>query len=538
MEPTISIGSGWKILEGMTINAYQTQQQVLEEILTQNLHTEYLSQFLNGHSDKEHFKTKVPVVDYEDIKPYMERIANEEPSNIILAETVTALTRSSGTSAGRPKLMPLTDSELDRRTYDQGKRMQLLFVRPEIKAPSGLPTRSILTSYLICKNFEKHESSLHTSPIATILCSDSKQSMYCQMLCALLQRNEVVCVGLVFGSTLSMILNKPNPELADLIEDICNAKSWEGIIKKLCPGTKCIDAIVTGSMAQYIPMLEFDCGGIPLVSKCYASSEGLLGINLKPLSKPCDTCYTLVPNMAYFEFLPVHENNEEERSKKEVIEVVDLVNVKLGQCYELVVTTFIGLYRYKVGDILKVTGYHNNAPQFQFVRRKDAFLSIDSEKTAEDELAEGILQAKLFVGQFQLQLVDYTSAVDISLIPGHYILFWELKMEESSKSPELRPSIIEECCYIVEQSLNFVYRASRMGNSIGPLEIRVVKHGTFDALMEFSVSKGFSVSQYNTPRCIKLEEALKILNSRVVGRYFSQQLPGYKILKWKLNKSM
>nr|KJB77221.1 hypothetical protein B456_012G126200 [Gossypium raimondii] len=452
--------------------------------------------------------------------------------------------------------------------------MQLLFVRPEIKAPSGLPMRSILTSYLISKNFEKHESSLHTSRIATILCSDSKQSMYCQMLCALLQRNEVVCVGSVFGSTLvqairffedywkelcsnirrgqlsawisdtgcinslSMILNKPNPELADLIEDICNAKSWEGIIKKLWPGTKCIDAIGTGSMAQYIPMLEFYCGGLPLVSKYYASSEGLLGINLKPLSKPCDTCYTLVPNMAYFEFLPVHENNEEERSKKEVIEVVDLVNVKLGQCYELVVTTFIGLYRYKVGDILKVTGYHNNAPQFQFVRRKDAFLSIDSEKTAEDELAEGILQAKLFVGQFQLQLVDYTSAVDISLIPGHCILFWELKMEGSSKSPELSPSIIEESCYIVEQSLNFVYRASRMGNLIGPLEIRMVKHGTFDALMDFSVSKGSSVSQYKTPRCIKLEEALKKLNSRVVGRYFSQQLPGYKTLKWKLNKSV
>ncbi|MBA0701511.1 hypothetical protein Goari_005460, partial [Gossypium aridum] len=415
---------------------------------------------------------------YEDIKPYIERIANEEPSNIILAEIVTALTRSSGTSAGQPKLMPLTYSELDRRTY--GKRMQLLFVRPEIKAPSGSPMRSILTSYLISKNFEKHKSSLYTSPVAIILCLDSKQNMYCQMLCALLQRNEVVCVGSVFGSTLvqairffedywkelfstirrgqlsawisntdcinflSMILNKPNPELADLIEDICNAKSWEGIIKKLWPGTKCIDAIVTGSMAQHIPMLEFYCGGLPLVSKYYAFSEGLLGINFKPLSKPCDTCYTLVPNMAYFEFLPVHENNEEERSKKEVIKVVDLVNVKVGQCYELVVTSFIGLYRYKVGDILKVTSYHNNAPQFQFVRRKDAFLSIDSEKTAEDELAEGILQAKLFVGQFQLQLVDYTSAVDISLIPGHCILFWERKIEGSSKSPELSDRVVNK----------------------------------------------------------------------------------------------
>ncbi|MBA0572422.1 hypothetical protein Golob_002764 [Gossypium lobatum] len=244
--------------------------------------------------------------------------------------------------------------------------------------------------------------------------------MYCQMLCALLQRNEVVCVGLVFGSTLVQAIR--------FFEDY-----WKELFSN----------IRRGSMAQYIPMLEFYCGGLPLVSKYYAFSEGLLGINLKPLSKPCDTCYTLVPNMAYFKFLPVHENNEEERNKKEVIEVVDLVNVKLGQCYELVVTSFIGLYRYKVGDILKVTGYHNNAPQFQFVRWKNAFLSIDLEKIVEDELAEG-KQAKLFIRQFQLQLVDYTSAVDISLIPGHCILFWELKMEGSSKSPELSDRVVNK----------------------------------------------------------------------------------------------
>ncbi|KAL4353640.1 hypothetical protein GQ457_06G004930 [Hibiscus cannabinus] len=118
-------------------------------------------------------------------------------------------------------------------------------------------------------SFGQHESSLYTSPIATILCSDSKQSMYCQWLCGLLQRNEVVSVGSTFGSilvrgikfledywkelcsnirtgqlsdwisdtgcrnALLTILGKPNPELADSIEDICNAKSWEGIIRKL-----------------------------------------------------------------------------------------------------------------------------------------------------------------------------------------------------------------------------------------------------------------------------------------------------------------
>ncbi|GMJ03336.1 Gretchen Hagen 3.17 [Hibiscus trionum] len=579
MDPSFSTESAWKIFEEQTINAYQTQQQVLEEILSQNLHTEYLSQFLGRNSDREDFKAKVPVVEYEYIKPYILRIANGEPSDILLAETVTALTRSSGTSAGQPKMIPLTDRELDRRAFggclrssvvnrfvdgfERGERMHLhlQFNRPEIKTPSGFPTRSILTSIFLSKYFEQHESSLYTSPIATILCLDSKQSMYCQWLCGLLYRNQVVSVGSIFGSilvrgikfledywkeicsnirtgqlsdwisdtgcrnALSTILGKPNPELADSIEDICNAKSWEGIIKKLWPGTKYMDATVTGSMLQYVPMLEFYCGDLPLVSKCYSSSECELGINIKPLSKPCDTSYTFIPNMAYFEFLPIHEDSEES-------ELVDLVNVKLGRCYEAVVTTFTGLYRCKMGDILKATDYHNNTPQFQFVRRKGVFLSVDMEKTTEDELGEAVKQANLFIRQFGLHVTDYTGAVDICSIPGHYVLFWELKMEGSSDLPELSPGTIEQCCYIVEESLSLVYRVSRKGNGIEPLEIRVVKNGTFDELMDFFVSKGSSVSQYKTPRCIRIEEALKILNSRVVGRYFSQQIPASTPLKW------
>jgi auxin responsive GH3 family protein len=78
----------------------------------------------------------------------------------------------------------------------------------------------------------------------------------------------------------------------------------------------------------------------------------------------------------------------------------------------------------------------------------------------------------------------------------------------------------------VEDSLDSVYRRCRKkDNSIGPLEIRVVKHGAFDALMDFCVSQGSSVNQYKTPRCIKSEEAIKILDARLVGRFFSKNVP-------------
>ncbi|OMO92469.1 GH3 auxin-responsive promoter [Corchorus olitorius] len=567
------IESGLKIIQDLTTNAYEIQQQVFNEILTQNVHTEYLDKFLHGNPDKNLFKEKVPIVNYEDIKPYIERIANGEPSDhIILAEPVIELTHSSGTSSGKNKLMPLTAKDLDRRIIarnilpwsvinkyvdglEHGKGMYLFFARPDMMTPSGLKVRPILTSYLGTRLFKKQISDLYTSPYSTILCLDINQSMYCQFLCGLLRRDEVLRIGAVFSfvlgrairflkeywrelcdnirtgqlsdwitdlgcrDALSAILNKPNPELAESIESVCSCEAWEGIIKRIWPKTKYVDVIITGSMAQYIPTLEFYCDGIPFVSSYYACSEGFFGINLEPLSKPSDISYTLLPNMAFYEFIPINQNKEEE------IEPVELGDVKIGQCYEIVVTTFTGLYRYRVGDILKVTGFHNNAPQFRFVERKGVLLSIDIEKTSEDTLLKAVTKATLHIEPLGIVLMDYSSYADASSIPGHYVLFWELKMREGMDDlpAEFHNSkIVEECCNIVEDSLDYVYRVMRKDKRIGPLEIRVVKQGTFDVLMGFFVSKGTSISQYKTPRCIKSEDALKMMDSMVVGRYFSQ----------------
>ncbi|KAH8522375.1 hypothetical protein H0E87_003126 [Populus deltoides] len=586
--------AGLKLLEDLTNNACQIQQQVLEEILATNLHTEYLKSFLNGDSGKENFKNKVPIVNYEDIKPCIERIANGETSSIISAQPITELLTSSGTSGGQPKIMPSTAEELERKTFfynllvpvmnkyvdglDQGKAMYLLFIKPEISTPSGLMARPVLTSYYKSNNFRNrafNRYNVYTSPDETILCSDSKQSMYCQLLCGLVQRDEVLRVGAIFASAflraikfleeylkelcsnirtgsvsdwitdpncrnaVLSTLSKPNSELADLIEDECSGKSWEGIIKKLWPRTKYIEVIVTGSMAQYISTLEFYSGGLPLVSTMYGSSECYLGINFKPLSNPYDVSYTLLPNMAYFEFLPVDNNHKEvvpdvqcngvsvtDRNGKEKVEAVDLVDVKLGHYYELIVTTFTGLYRYRVGDILMVTGFYNNAPQFRFVHRRNVVLSIDTDKTNEEDLLKAVTQAKVLLEPLGFLLTEYTSFADTASIPGHYVLFWELKMRGTNDLPELDPVIMEQCCSVVEESLDSVYRRCRKKDkSIGPLEVRVVKHGTFDALMDFCVSQGSSVNQYKTPRCIKSEEALKILDSRVVGRFSSNKTP-------------
>ncbi|MCL7045816.1 hypothetical protein MKW94_028947 [Papaver nudicaule] len=593
--------AGIKLLDDLTTNAKQIQQDILESILKQNGETEYLSKYLGDHVDKDTFKTKVPVVNYEDIKPYIERLANGEPSSIICSQTITELLTSSGTSGGQPKMMPTTSEDLDRKTFmynilvpvmnkyvdglDQGKGMYLLFIKPEISTASGLMARPVLTSYYKSSNFRNRAFSrynVYTSPDETILCPDSKQSMFCQLLCGLIQRDEVLRVGAVFASAflraikfledfwrelcsnirtgnlsswitdpgcraaVMNILREPNAELADYIETQCGQKSWDGIVKRLWPRTKYIDVIVTGSMAQYIPTLDFYSGGLPLLSTMYASSESYFGINVNPLNKSSDVSYTLLPNMAYFEFIPVEKNHDEEdesqglqcnglsdkicllEEEEQVMETVDLADVKVGHYYEIVVTTFTGLYRYRVGDILMVTGFYNNAPQFRFVHRRNVVLSIDTDKTNEEDLLKAVTQAKQVIEPLGFLLTEYTSYADTSSIPGHYVLYWELKTRENinGELPEIDTKMMEECCSTVEESLDSVYRRCRnKDKSIGPLEIRVVRSGAFDALMDFCVTQGSSVNQYKTPRCIKSDVAIKILDSMIIGKFFSRRPP-------------
>lgn len=80
-------------LEELTLNAKKIQDDLLKEILTLNTNTEYLRQFLHGSSDKQEFKKNVPLVSYEDMKPYIERVANGEPSDVISGRPVTRFLR-------------------------------------------------------------------------------------------------------------------------------------------------------------------------------------------------------------------------------------------------------------------------------------------------------------------------------------------------------------------------------------------------------------------------------------------------------------
>jgi len=100
-----------------------------------------------------------------------------------------------------------------------------------------------------------------------------------------------------------------------------------------------------------------------------------------------------------------------------------------------------GLYRYRVGDVLRVAGFKNEAPMFKFVRRQD--VALDSDKT---ELHAAVSGAVQHLAPFGASLVEYTSCADAATILGHYVLFWELRAGGTTVSAFVFELALEHFC--------------------------------------------------------------------------------------------
>ena len=104
----------------MTTNVDAIQERGLADILARNGDIEYLAKCGlagAGASDRATFRAKVPMATYDDLKPYILRIANVDRSRILPGSVhpISEFIVSTGTSDGEPKLIPAVKDEADRR---------------------------------------------------------------------------------------------------------------------------------------------------------------------------------------------------------------------------------------------------------------------------------------------------------------------------------------------------------------------------------------------------------------------------------------
>ncbi|KAF5953125.1 hypothetical protein HYC85_011069 [Camellia sinensis] len=565
--------------EMLTRDAEKIQRETLQKILEENGRTEYLQKWgLNGRTDPESFKACVPLVTHKDLETYIHRIADGDASPILTEKPITTISLSSGTTQGKPKFVPFNDELMDstmqifetsfafrNREFPigNGKALQFIYSSKQFKTKGGLAAGTATTNVyrsLQYKNTMKAMQSPCCSPDEVIFGPDFHQSLYCHLLSGLIYWDEVQVVSSTFAhsivhsfrtfeqvweelctdiregvlssritvpsirTAMSKLL-KPNPELADMIYKKClGLSNWYGLIPELFPKAKYVYGIMTGSMEPYLKKLRHYAGELPLLSADYGSSEGWIGANVNPKLPPEQVTFAVLPNIGYFEFIPLRENVEVQKPDEIESSLLSmeakplgLTEVKIGEEYEIIFTNFAGLYRYRLGDVVKVVGFHNSTPELQFVCRSNLLLTINIDKNTEKDLQLSVEAAAKLLAEEKLEVVDFTSLVDLSTDPGHYVIFWEV-------SGEAGEDLLKECCNCLDQSfVDAGYMSSRKVNTIGALELRVLRRGTFQKILDHYVGQGSAVSQFKTPRCVGPSNniVLQILGSNVVENYFS-----------------
>lgn len=166
---------------------------------------------------------------------------------------------------------------------------------------------------------------------------------------------------------------------------------------------------------------------------------------------------------------------------------------------------------------MKVMGFHNSSPELQFVCRRSLLLTVNIDKNTEKDLQLAVEAASMLLAENKLEIIDFTSHVDLSTEPGHYVIFWELSGEPDEV-------VLMECTNCLDQSfVDAGYASSRKVNAIGPLELRIIRRGTFQKILDHYLSIGGAVSQFKTPRCIGSSNSmvLQILYNNVVKSCFS-----------------
>lgn len=565
--------------EAMTVDAGRVQRETLQKILELNSEGEYLQKLgLKGRTDPDSFKACVPLVTHMDLEPYIQRIADGDMSPVLTGRPLTTISLSSGTAQGKPKFLPFNEELLQssmqifrtsfafrNREYPigNGKALQFIYSSKQFKTKGGLTATTATTNLYrseLYKNTMKDIKSQCCSPDEVIFGLDFHQSLYCHLLCGLIYSDEVQFISSTFAhgivqafrtfehlweelcsdiregvlssritvpsirAAVSKLL-KPNPELADSIYKKClGLSNWYGVIPELWPNCKYIYGIMTGSMEPYLKKLRHYAENLPLLSADYGSTEGWIGANINPRMPPDSVTFAVLPDIGYFEFLPLKEKLEDNKSQMNgctilytETEPIGLTEVKVGEEYEIIITNFAGLYRYRLGDVVKVKGFHNLTPELQFIYRRNLLLTINIDKNTEKDLQLAVESATKLLAKEKLEVVDFTSHVDFSTDPGHYVIFWELSGQATEEA-------LSECCNCLDQSfLDAGYVSSRKINAIGALELRVVQRGTFQKVLDHYLGLGAAMSQFKTPRCISPSNStvLQIVCNNVVKTYFS-----------------
>ncbi len=524
--------------------AGQKNDQLLMEIIRKNSDTEYGKKYGFKTIDTPNkFKNVVPLTEYNDYKGFIERIANGE-DNILTSEKIEYFGISSGTTGGQ-KLIPVTKSmrksisgymglltqavlyENLSKKWSYGRGLNLISMCSSGESEAGI-TISAGTSRGM-SSMEKVIPYIWTTPVEVLKLDGKEEINYLHLLFALRDKNLMYISAAFIPSVLDLLryLEKKWP---DLVRDIATGTisplinipvelrhNLQGkmrpdpnraaelekeftsginrIVTRIWPKCAFIWGVAGAGFKVYLEKVKKYTGDLPVYSGIYAATEGVIGIEMG-LDK---AVYTAAPGSVYYEFIHIDDCDCKD------ITTYSIEELTIGEKYEVVITNSAGFYRYRLGDVVKVTGYRDKSPELEFLYRKNQLISINAEKTSEHAVRQAITET---FKHLEVELVDYTVMADINISPGRYVFFVEVNNWEEIDKAEAEELLESKLCLA-----NPRYEKFRKGMKIGHLSLEFVKPHTFDSLKALLLSRGASRNQVKIPRVVNRAELIEFLKS-------------------------
>jgi len=496
------------------------------------------------------FQNMHPLTKYNHYKPYVDRIKNGDLT-VMTADAPLQLAVTSGTS-GQSSLLPTTN-HIFTRFFLSG--IALLFQRLNESHPEWTTLQRSMKLYYtprwkftdtglrIGPNSSNPDSAkriyhLYSTPPPAYRILSEPEALYIHLLFGLTDPN----IGIIesnFASTVYTGLKSLECSWQDLVQDIENGtikkdldisqdvrlelekelkadpqraeelrkefeQGFDNIVRRIWPNMNLVLCTTTGSMEMYYKALKSKyLKEVPTYSPIYGASEGLLGVNLFP-DRP-DSRYCLIPDAQFFEFIP-QENMDDENPQTKLLH-----EVNKGEVYEVVVSNGSGLFRYRLGDVIKVTEFLNELPIIQFLYRKGQILNLHGEKLSEQIMWRCLQKMEVDLGgeDSVIKLKDYTVAESVlhnseSASP-HYIVFLEI---EEGNLPQNVPEVLDD----ILQDEHAVYKSFRVKGSIGQLQIVQVASGTFQKLKAHILETSMASSnQFKVARVLKKKELVQFM---------------------------
>ena len=470
----------WRI-DNWSNNPVATQREVLQELITAAQYTEFGKKYgFNKLFSVKEFKQKVPLQEYNDVEPYINRMMQGE-ENVLWNTPVFWFAKSSGTSSAKSKFIPISDESLQQNHFKASKDVLSNYYK-------FFPSSNLLTGKGLVvggsHQISKLNNDIQFGDLSAVLMQNTpfwgQWIRTPELSVALLDEweNKIEQLAQITANeNVTSLAGVPTWTLL-LLKRILEIKEKK-TINEVWPN---LELYINGGVS-FVPYKEqFDkiLGTKINYLEIYNASEGFIAGQQTPND---DGLLLFTEHGIFYEFMPVEEYG------KPKPQTVGLKDVQLDKNYALVISTTGGLWRYIIGDTIKFT--HLNSYKIKVTGRLKHYMNAFGEEVMVDNTDKAIAWA---AAKTNAVVNDYTAAPVYFSESSNGTHEWLIEFDVPPQNLQLFTTELDAAL----KTINSDYEAKRYKDIALRMPIvHAVKKGIFK---EWLRSKGKLGGQHKVPR--------------------------------------